>query len=1307
MKFVPLEKIADGATYAVSVYEVPASGDPVLLQSQNITGALNYAGVYNEIALDNPIPIDASKGVIVGIQVHTVGGNCLPVSQGDAYPGRNLFYDEDGWYALEDIGVPLGNNYCLQVYLEGASGSPVLLDPNIPANTSFLKKGNHKQPTAAGPIASGGLSQAPAAIATYHIYRDGVKVATSTTTSYEDTGLAPATAYSYCVNVEYTDGGLSEGVCLELTTDTPYKPVTNLKAQVTVDEVRLSWEPQVAYQTLFEEGFEGGIPSTWTTVDEDNDGFSWEILGTTPHSGSLAVSSASYDYMNGDALNPDNWLVTPAITLTANNSLTYYVNAQDADYAAEHYGVYISTTGNIVPNDFSLLFEETMTASPGKPVANPAPAMFRSGGPQYAQGTWYERTVDLSAYSGQTVYLAFRHFNCSDWFILNLDDVKIVTPVSAGSLTYNVYEGSQQIAAGLTQPAYVLSDVAAGTHSYCVTAVYNGTNESESVCVDATVVALGDLHRPVSKLEARMTEPFKGELSWEAPVFAAKLRHHSFDGGSLNVLQVNGSNIDIDVAARFEPEDLEGAGGLMLTKVRFIPVAAKSTVSYSVRVWTGGSNPSGGVYEPGKMVVDQLVPAHTVGAWNEILQDTPVPIDPSQEIWIGLRCILPAGGYAVPRQSTNTLDGKGNLIFWNGVWEPITSIAAITGNWIIDGIAAYHQGLDPVGALPELQDAANRTSAGTLSAAEVNTPVESFQEAPPAIPTVEKYIVSRDGEDIGETTDTGFADEVPAVATYTYGVRAVYDDGGVSSSVYADLLYVKELTITGAVVGAKTYDGTTQGTVESVTFADGDNAAVTLTLDTDFTATADFDDANAGTGRTVTVTVAMLNESYALGEATFVLSNQSIGKGIPAYTIPTLTALEGQTLDNVALPQGWTWDEPGSTPVGSAGTNPHPATYTPDDLANYEIVAAIPVPIVVTITPAWQVAIAASDNGSIVSDKIFAEENDLVTLTATPDAGYEVDEVKVTKSGDGETTVDLSAVSTLDYTFTMPAYAVTVQATFRKTDAQILAEIKAQIEAGTYTVNQATANSESRGANWLAQQINGLIDDASGVSVSAGDISFSAFTPAVEGTEASPNGTGGSFAFAVSLALNSASATTSDIGGVIIAQTYTPPVVPQEVFYYLTIPAVEGLVTNWSAGLHEVSEYTYVTLTFRAAEGYSLDELTVYVNGSAQTLSAGSDGTWELVLGYLSGNVSITVDGVQQSGGVGIAAPTASSLKVQKADGGLYVYGLKPGAEFRIYNVSGALVYRSRATSVEEFAPLSGRGFYILVTEGSSLKLAL
>ena len=45
-----------------------------------------------------------------------------------------------------------------------------------------------------------------------------------------------------------------------------------------------------------------------------------------------------------------------------------------------------------------------------------------------AQGSWHQYTVDLSAYAGQDIWVAIRHFQCSDMFMLNVDDIELLAP---------------------------------------------------------------------------------------------------------------------------------------------------------------------------------------------------------------------------------------------------------------------------------------------------------------------------------------------------------------------------------------------------------------------------------------------------------------------------------------------------------------------------------------------------------------------------------------------------------------------------------------------------------------------------------------------------------------------------------------------------------------------------------------------------------------------------------------------------------------------------------------------------------------
>ena len=68
-----------------------------------------------------------------------------------------------------------------------------------------------------------------------------------------------------------------------------------------------------------------------------------------------------------------------------------------------------------------------------------------------------------------------------------------------------------------------------------------------------------------------------------------------------------------------------------------------------------------------------------------------------------------------------------------------------------------------------------------------------------------------------------------------------------------------------------------------------------------------------------------------------------------AYDVPDdLSALFGDTLERVILPDGFNWQEDLSTVVGDPGDNIHPASYTPRDTDNYNIIYDIPVTVRVT-----------------------------------------------------------------------------------------------------------------------------------------------------------------------------------------------------------------------------------------------------------------------------------------------------------------------------------------------------------------------
>lgn len=163
------------------------------------------------------------------------------------------------------------------------------------------------------------------------------------------------------------------------------------------------------------EGFEDGfLPPCWTQIDADGDGQGWFLysLEGTAYEGMNSAASASWT--NGTALTPDNYLVSPQLTIGSNEELTFYVAAQDTLYAEETYGVFVSTTGNTDPADFTdeLISEFTPTQ-------------------------WTLKTIDMSAYAGQDVYIAFRHYNTTDQFYMKIDDITL-----PGTLTNECVENT-------------------------------------------------------------------------------------------------------------------------------------------------------------------------------------------------------------------------------------------------------------------------------------------------------------------------------------------------------------------------------------------------------------------------------------------------------------------------------------------------------------------------------------------------------------------------------------------------------------------------------------------------------------------------------------------------------------------------------------------------------------------------------------------------------------------------------------------------------------------------------------------------
>lgn len=161
-----------------------------------------------------------------------------------------------------------------------------------------------------------------------------------------------------------------------------------------------------------------------TFIDHDGDGYGWEPCPIEGYGigGSDCYISASYN--NLGPLTPDNWMVLPQMTLTVGKryTLSWWDGAATPDYYNEHYAVYVSTAGSSISNFLGTapVFQTTLTTN-----------------------SYTLRTVDLSAYAGQTINIAFRHYNSIDVFWLLIDDINIVE--STPQYTINVFSANQNM----------------------------------------------------------------------------------------------------------------------------------------------------------------------------------------------------------------------------------------------------------------------------------------------------------------------------------------------------------------------------------------------------------------------------------------------------------------------------------------------------------------------------------------------------------------------------------------------------------------------------------------------------------------------------------------------------------------------------------------------------------------------------------------------------------------------------------------------------------------------------------------------
>ncbi len=135
-------------------------------------------------------------------------------------------------------------------------------------------------------------------------------------------------------------------------------------------------------------------PDGWTVINEGGSS-TWES-----YSDGFVGNCTRIKY-NSDAHN--DWLITPQITIKENGKLSFYTKNHNSSYK-DQFNIKLSKTG-YAQEDF--VEDIALNVEPGT--------------------SWEELSYDLSAYVGQSVYIAFQAIS-TDKYYLYLDEIKVFAP---------------------------------------------------------------------------------------------------------------------------------------------------------------------------------------------------------------------------------------------------------------------------------------------------------------------------------------------------------------------------------------------------------------------------------------------------------------------------------------------------------------------------------------------------------------------------------------------------------------------------------------------------------------------------------------------------------------------------------------------------------------------------------------------------------------------------------------------------------------------------------------------------------------
>ena len=487
----------------------------------------------------------------------------------------------------------------------------------------------------------------------------------------------------------------------------------------------LTMSEERVLQNVVEFGFEDGLEG-WTTINANGDDHTWYhnseagnhgISSTNSHGGTGHLMSESFCNASLMSMAPDDYLVSPfKIGALNNTTLSFWACAQDAFYAAEHFGVAVSTAGNASASDFTTIAEWTIGSKSGQTGQKP-----KERGNSKAQTNWTQYTVDLSQYAGQDIWLALRHFNCYDQFILLIDDVEIKNclahhvwrdsfsitvsnPLEAPSnLTadllennsvvlewepssipnfevYTIYRNGSYYANVANTETTFTDKNTNGNTEYCYVVrtarTYDHSEPSNEVCV-----ITGDEHlvNPPAAVAVNEIDDTSVEISWDRSEWLY------YDNGTFESAVGTGQPSPMYWAITFP--DTQSYADMVLTKLQVYDPANSGvvgTANVTANIYLGGTD------APGTLVSTEPFTFNGVNDFVEVELSAPVTLDGTQPLWITIYCDElnhPAAGcdyVGNPNSDWLSLDGS--------TWEHAMGDYGLPYSWMIRGLIESSNG---------------------------------------------------------------------------------------------------------------------------------------------------------------------------------------------------------------------------------------------------------------------------------------------------------------------------------------------------------------------------------------------------------------------------------------------------------------------------------------------------------------------------------------------------------------------------------------------------------------------------------------